>query len=254
MRRHNQGEMPKIRALIVFQFGDPMKKVALTLACSAFSVLSWAQSLVQSPVPTGEISPALVGQVISRTALFQQVAVPNPSCTQTPVTVPAPKSGAGAMMGAIAGAAVGSQIGGGQGQVLATMAGLMGGAILGDNIEKPAPSTTYNSTTCTSQTTYENRLVGYQVVYEFAGKQYSVQLPQDPGPTISLQVTPVSVANAPMAPTVVMNPPAVSPPQVIYAPPTVVYGSPYYYGNPYPFSTSINLGWGYRGGYGRRWH
>ena len=39
-------------------------------------------------------------------------------------------------------------------------------------------------------------------------------------------------------------------PQVIYTQPAVVYGSPYYY-NPYPFSTSINFGWGFRGGYGR---
>jgi hypothetical protein len=161
-------------------------------------------------------------------------------------------------MGAIAGATVGSQIGGGQGQVLATMAGLMGGAILGDNIEKPAPVQTYNQTTCTMQSAYENRLVGYQVVYEYAGKQYTTQLQQDPGPTVELNVSPVAImANTPVAPptAVNMNPPPMSPPQVIYAPaPTVVYGSPYYYGNPYPFSTSINLGWGYRGGYGRRWH
>ena len=160
------------------------------------------------------------------------------------------------MMGAIAGAAVGSQIGGGQGQALATMAGIVGGAILGDNIEKPAPAQAYNQTTCTTQSAYENRLVGYQVVYEYAGKQYTVQLPQDPGPTIALQVSPAMVAAPPVAQApMVVNPPMVSQPQVIYAPPpTVVYGSPYYYGNPYPFSTSINLGWGYRGGYGGHRH
>jgi hypothetical protein len=28
------------------------------------------------------------------------------------------------------------------------------------------------------------------VTYEFAGKQYNVQLPSDPGPTIKLQITP----------------------------------------------------------------
>jgi uncharacterized protein YcfJ len=234
-----------------------MKKIALAIACTAFSALSPAQNNNPDAVPSGEISSAIYGQVISRTALFQQVAVPSQSCTSAPVQVQGPKSGAGAFMGAIAGAAVGSQIGGGQGQALATMAGLVGGAILGDNIEKPAPTQAYNQTTCTSQSAYENRLVGYQVVYEYAGKQYTVQLPQDPGPTIALQVSPAMlpmppVAQAPMA----VNPPTVSQPQVIYAPPpTVVYGSPYYYGNPFPFSTSINLGWGYRGGYGghRRW-
>ncbi len=235
-----------------------MKKITLAIACTAFCALSSAQSEGQAPAPVEASNNVLVGNVISRTPLFQQVAVPSQNCANSPVTLQGPKSGAGAMMGAIAGAAVGSQIGGGQGQALATMAGLVGGALLGDNIEKPAPSQTINQTTCTTHTAYENRLIGYQVVYEYAGKQYTVQLPQDPGSTIALQVSPVTVANAPVAPaTLIMNPPPVAQPQVIYAPPpppTVVYGSPFYYGNPYPFSTSINLGWGYRGGYGRRWH
>ena len=240
-----------------------MKKLtlasALGLVCATFSTLSHAQSNLQAPtvavVPGVQSGPVITGQVMSRTALFQQVAVPSQTCANTPVAVQGPKSGAGAMMGAIAGAAVGSQMGGGQGQVLATMAGLMGGAILGDNVEKPAPTQTYNQTICTTQSAYENRLVGYQVVYEYAGQQYTVQLPQDPGPTIALQVAPAMMANAPVAQApVVMNPTMVSQPQVIYAPPpTVVYGSPYY-GNPYPFSTSINLGWGYRGGYGGHRH
>ena len=42
---------------------------------------------------------------------------------------------------------------------------------------------------CSTQTIYENRTVGYKVVYEYAGKQYSVQLPQDPGPTLQLRVS-----------------------------------------------------------------
>lgn len=225
-----------------------MKKTALTLACATFSVLSLAQSPGSTVAPAA--SPALVGQVISRTALFQQVAMPGQACASAPVTVQPPNTGVGALMGAIAGGAVGSQIGGGQGQALATMAGVIGGAILGDNIEKPAPTQTINQTTCTLQSAYENRLVGYQVVYEYAGKQYTVQLPQDPGPTIALQVSPVGLAAAPVAPP--MAPPGVVQPQVVYTQPPVVYGAPYYY-NPYPFSTSINLGWGYRGGHGRHW-
>lgn len=42
---------------------------------------------------------------------------------------------------------------------------------------------------CSTQTIYENRAVGYKVIYEYAGKQYSVQLPQDPGPTLQLRVS-----------------------------------------------------------------
>lgn len=239
-----------------------MKKITIAMACIACCTLSLAQSETPAPAPatpsaaTPSDTPhgVLIGQVISRTPVYQQVAVASPNCTSSPVAVQGPKSGAGAMMGAIAGAAVGSQIGGGQGQALATMAGIVGGALLGDNIEKPAPSQIANATTCTSSSVYENRLIGYQVVYEFSGKQYTVQLPQDPGATIALQVSPVAMAQAPVATTTVITP-APNPPQVIYTPPpTVVYGAPYYYGNPFPFSTSIHLGWGFRGGHGRRWH
>ena len=62
----------------------------------------------------------------------------------------------------------------------------------------PAPSA---ATQCTTQTIYENRTTAYQVVYEYAGKQYSVQLPQDPGPTLKLRISvePVRGQPAPVA-------------------------------------------------------
>jgi hypothetical protein len=91
-------------------------------------------------------------------------------------------------------------------------------------------------------------LIGYEVVYEYMGKQYTAHLPQDPGATIALQISPAGMAMPPAPPS--LNPPTAVPPQVVYTQPTVVYGAPYYY-NPYPFS--VNFGWGYRGGYGRRW-
>ena len=94
-------------------------------------------------------------------------------------------------MGAIAGGAMGNAVGGGNGKTAATVLGLFGGAILGDKIEGAPLAQTQDVQRCTTQNFYENRTVGYNVVYEFAGKQYSVQLPSDPGPTIALQITPV---------------------------------------------------------------
>jgi uncharacterized protein YcfJ len=126
-----------------------------------------------------------VGQVISRTPVYQQVTVPRQVCTQTQVTSPAQTSGAGAAMGAIAGGAIGNAMGKGEGRAIATMIGVIGGAIAGDKVEGPQSQTQ-------TQQVYENRLMGYNVVYEFAGKQYTVQWPKDPGPTIKLQITPVN--------------------------------------------------------------
>jgi uncharacterized protein YcfJ len=194
-----------------------------------------------------------VGRVLSSTPVFQQVAVPRQICSTQQVEVQAPKSGAGALMGAIAGGAAGNAVGGrGTGQAAATMLGIVGGAILGDRIEGSPEPQLRNVQQCSTQTFYENRTAAYNVVYEFGGKQYSVQLPNDPGPTIALQVSPVG-----MSPPVAQAPaPA---PQVRYVQPEVVTIAqpvypvyPVYY--PRPYYPPVTFQWGYGGwGHGHHW-
>ena len=211
-----------------------MKKIALSCSLLALCGLVQAQE---------------IGQVLSRVPVYQQVAVPRQTCAQT-VTPNAPTSGAGAVSGALTGAVLGSIIGEGRGA--GALIGAVGGAVVGDKMESNANSQPV--TTCTTQTTLENRLVGYTVVYEYAGKTYTVQLPQDPGPTIQLQVTPVSAprSEAPLtgdapAASIVTTAPAAA---VVQAPP-VVY-SPYPVYSPWPVHTSLNLGWGYARPYSHR--
>lgn len=131
-----------------------------------------------------------IGKVISSTQVIQQVSVPRQVCSQEQVAVQSNKSGAGAAMGAIAGGAIGNQIGGGSGKAAATILGIFGGAILGDKIEGAPVPQTQTVQTCTTQNMIENRVIGYNVTYEFNGKQYNVQMPHDPGPTIKLNVAP----------------------------------------------------------------
>jgi uncharacterized protein YcfJ len=142
--------------------------------------------LASAPVQAQE-----VGKVISSTPIIQQVAVPRQVCNTQQVVTEGQKSGAGAVMGAIAGGTVGNQIGGGSGRAAATMLGIFGGAIMGDKIEGGGAPEVKNVQNCTQQMFYENRTMAYNVVYEFAGKQYTVQMPQDPGPTVRLQITPM---------------------------------------------------------------
>jgi uncharacterized protein YcfJ len=154
-----------------------MKKFTFALTLLSIGALASAQE---------------VGKVISAVQVIQQVAVPRQVCSQEQAPVQQNKSGAGAAMGAIAGGVLGNQIGGGNGKTAATMLGIFGGAILGNNIEgAPAPQT-QTVQNCTTQNVFENRVMGYNVTYEFNGKQYSVQLPRDPGPTIKLNVTPAT--------------------------------------------------------------
>ena len=147
--------------------------------------------LVCSASLSAAVSAQEVGRVISSMPIIQQVAVPRQVCTQQQVATQPRKSGAGSAMGAIAGGVVGNAIGKGEGNALATAIGVIGGAILGDKIEGSPPAEVHNMQTCSTQNFYENRTVAYNVVYEFNGKQYNVQMPQDPGPTVRLQVTPM---------------------------------------------------------------
>ena len=221
-----------------------------------------------------------MGRVISSTPIIQQVAVPRQVCSNQPVAVQQPKSGAGAVMGALAGGAMGNAIGDGGGRAAATILGLVGGALLGDRIEGSPGAQVQNVQQCSTQTFYENRTVAYNVTYEYAGKQYSVQMPQDPGPYVRLQITPVGgstssvpqdiyqqqqpIVQAPIqqGPAFIESGVVTVPSTVVYpagypaAYPTAVYPAPYY--RPYyaPIGLSLNLGYsrGYhRGGGHRHW-
>lgn len=197
-----------------------------------------------------------VGRVISSTPVMQQVAVPRQVCSNQAVVVSNQRSGAGAAIGALAGGALGNAVGHGGGRAVATMLGLFGGAVVGDRVEGQG-SQVQNVQNCTTQTLYENRLASYNVVYEYAGKQYSVQMPYDPGPTIQVQVTPVgSVPAQDPAPLAYVQPPVT---QTVYSQPVVVTSEPVYYQGYYPRQYSppigVNLQLGYGGGYyGGRGH
>ncbi len=131
------------------------------------------------------------GRVISSTPVVQQVGVPRRVCTTEQVAVQQSKSGAGAVLGAIAGGAMGNAVGGGNGKTAATLLGIVGGAAVGDSIEGAPGTQVQNVQRCHRQTFYESKTVAYNVVYEYAGKQYAVRMPSDPGPWVQLQVTPV---------------------------------------------------------------
>ncbi|MBA4265044.1 MAG: hypothetical protein C0453_08180 [Comamonadaceae bacterium] len=122
--------------------------------------------------------------------MVQKIAVPRDVCYDETVTVPGRRTGAGAVIGGIAGGAMGNAIGDGNGRALATMIGLVGGAMVGNHIEAPRYATTQVVRNCTTQTHFENRTVGYDVVYKYAGVKYNVQMPQDPGRYVNVNVTP----------------------------------------------------------------
>ena len=135
-----------------------------------------------------------MGQVISVTPISQQVLVPQQSCYQESIQprYAPPTNGAGAVLGAVVGGLVGSALGSGSsGRSAAAMVGAFGGAIAGDQIQKHQPNYPQQIQRCQTQNSYEWRTVGYTVVYEYAGRQYTTQMAQPPGAQIPLQVTPL---------------------------------------------------------------
>lgn len=252
-----------------------MKKTVLFTALGLAAVAAQAQQYpyqppyqtqaqVQSaPVPQYQQpqyqdAPASeTARVISSTPVVQQVAVPRQVCSQQPVVVEGPRtSGAGSIIGAIAGGLLGNTIGHGGGRAAATAIGVLGGAMVGNSVEANGnPGYVQNAQHCTTQTTYENRTVAYNVTYEYNGRQYTTQMPQDPGPTIRLQLSPMGANSAPPvdhyaspAPVYSDVPQAVIINRPVVVPSTAVYPIGYY--GPYypPVGISLNLG------YSRGWH
>ena len=185
-----------------------------------------------------------MGRVLSATPVTQQVAVPQQVCgNETIYSGGRPTTGGGAVLGAIAGGAAGNAIGNGGGRAAATALGVIGGALLGNQIESGPPGY-QNVRRCTTETYYDNRLVGYDVIYEYAGRRYTTRTQSDPGEWIPVTVQPAvppgyapqHTGNAAYGPAgvVIATPPG--PPAYVVPPPAVYeyqYRPPYYGHHPY---------------------
>ena len=237
----------------------------------------FAHTFVASAVVAAALASApalamdILARVISSTPVVQQIAVPRQVCANETILMQAPKSGAGALLGAIAGGAAGNAIGNGGGRAVATVIGMVGGAMVGERIEGPN-NQLQNVQQCSTQMYYENRTHHFNVAYEYQGAQYTAQMPNDPGLHLRLRVTPVGAIEPVAQPlqaapqTAYQSQPYYQPvavqPQPVYAQPVVVaapvyypayaprpYYGPSYYGPSYP-PIGLSLNFGYSRGYG----
>jgi uncharacterized protein YcfJ len=212
------------------------------------------------------------GTIVSSTPVYAQTNIPQRVCTDEPVTVQQRPSGAGAVAGAIVGGAVGNAFGAGQGRAAATALGVVLGATVGDRAEAQSlPPATATARRCRTVSQSEDRVVGYDVVYDYSGVRRTARLAQDPGAPgerIALDVAPAGAvaSNRPGRVGQAVPPPgarravprpddevieqddaeyAAAPPRVVYAAPYPYYVAapgyyappPAYYGYPYPAAT-----------------
>jgi outer membrane lipoprotein SlyB len=119
-------------------------RTALTAPLLIGAVLLGACRTDDTPVPETAANTATAPQ--STVAPVRTVAAPvvvaaNPESNGhvvaiSPITEQAPTSGAGAVVGGVLGGVLGHQVGGGDGRKAATVLGAVGGAVVGNRVEK----------------------------------------------------------------------------------------------------------------------
>ena len=97
---------------------------------------------------------------------------------------PTEQNAGGAILGAIVGGVVGNQIGKGSGKDIATGVGVIGGAIAGNEVQNGART----QQRCTPYVETQSRIVGYNVTFEFGGRQYTQQMSYNPGSFVNVTI------------------------------------------------------------------
>jgi len=99
------------------------------------------------------------------------------------------------LIGALIGGALGNQVGDGRGRQVARAAGAIIGGAVGHNVSRERHGQRYGNDRRYEERcevryrdSYEERIEGYEVSYEYAGRRYMTEMPYDPGDRIRIRV------------------------------------------------------------------
>lgn len=137
-------------------------------------------------------------RVLSSTAVMQQVGMPQQVCAPEQVYQGQRTDGTGAVIGAVIGGVLGNTIARGShyqrgpyghmhrtdgNRTAGTVIGAVAGGLIGNHVEGRNGGTPEYRTVnrCENEVLYENRIVGYDVTYEYAGRRYTTRMDYDPG-------------------------------------------------------------------------
>ncbi|HXO99467.1 MAG TPA: glycine zipper 2TM domain-containing protein [Luteibacter sp.] len=147
------------------------------------------------PPPPAEPAGPKYGRVVSVDPIRQAASSPQRECHDEVVTRRAPVKDqhqiAGTAIGAVAGGLLGNQIGGGKGRTLATVAGAVGGGYAGHEIQERRQETNTVTSTVRKCSTVSagssDKIVAYDVRYEYKGVTRTVRMDHDPGDRVEVQ-------------------------------------------------------------------
>ena len=128
---------------------------------------------------------------------YESVSVPREECSRQWVNETrrtGSREYGGAVIGGVAGALIGNQVGRGHGREAATAVGAVVGAFTGDRMANRDRPEQYEQvprevTTCRTVNEVQNRIVGYQVNYEYHGQHYATLMHENPGPNLQVRVS-----------------------------------------------------------------
>lgn len=143
-------------------------------------------------------TPAFAGDyvdyapVVSSAPMVQTVAQPQQQCwSESVTTYEEHRSPAGGLLGGVAGGLLGNTVGRGNGRVATTVVGAVVGAVVGDQIANryaQPVAVTRPIQRCQTVQALHQVVTGYQVTYNYNGRNTTVVLPQDPGLTVPVEV------------------------------------------------------------------
>lgn len=165
--------------------------------------LTWGVIATAAALAGGTANAQERARVLQSIPVVQQIGIPQQVCGEEPVYRGQQTSGAGAVIGAVIGGVAGNALGSGghrghhgrhygSNRGVTTAIGAVAGGLIGNQVEgatggNPAYETVRR---CTQETVYEDRTVGYDVTYEYAGRRYTTRMERDPGRWMPVQVQP----------------------------------------------------------------
>lgn len=172
-----------------------------TVLVAALLAASGAAHAGHGRAPDGFTARA---QVLSSTPIYDTVNEPRRECwtETTGYETRSYRDGnntGSTLIGAIAGGLLGSTVGKGNGRVAAAAVGAATGAVVGNRWNEGG--TRYEASPrqverCRSSDNFRQVITGYDVRYRFQGREFTTQLPYDPGRWLALNVN-ISVADDP---------------------------------------------------------
>ncbi|HEY0197977.1 MAG TPA: glycine zipper 2TM domain-containing protein [Rhodanobacter sp.] len=189
----------------IFQMGMAATVAASVCACNRSADANAADGGVG-------FSPAANGNSVDNGVKYAKVVSVDPVreasrprqvCRDETVTHTAPPKDQhrifGTAIGAVAGGLLGHQVGGGKGRTLATVAGAVGGGYAGNRIEANRQHGQVTSSVqrhCTTVNESSDRIVGYDVRYQYNGVTRTVRMDHDPGDRVQVQEGVTAVSDA----------------------------------------------------------